>query len=787
MAHTYIIGGGEEEKKPLPTPAAGPRPDEGPMKKDTLQALFDGLVNSSIQFTDAELSPKRALATNYYMGRPFGNEEPGRSQVVITEVRDGVLGAIPGALRVVFGSERPVEAVPKGPEDVPGAEQATDYLYETFTNENDGFLATLAVFKDGLVRGQGTYKWWWDEYNQVEQHSAENVSEEGMMFLASDDEVKITRAQKIGEEDGPPGPDGQPTKVALYDIEFTRTAKDGCAKFAAVPPEELCYNREARSIEEATIIFHRTQKTHGELVAMGIDKKVVAEKGTAEPDLAMNEENISRSPSESVNDEEDAGKANQKTRYIEAYVRLDYDGDGIAELRKICAIGAGNHIVHNDPVEDIPFAIFCPDPEPHTMTGLSYADRLMDMQKVKSSLMRAGLDSLAASIFPRTWYKEGDANLADVLNTQIGAPIRTKSGMNAVGEFAHTFTGKEAFTALEYCDEIIERRTGRNKGTMGLDADALQSSTQQAVAAAVTSSQAQEEMMVRIFCETALKRLFKGLFKLLVKHQPRAKMIRLRNQWVEIDPRTWNADMDVRVNVALGSGLVEQKIQTLLGIAEKQKEIIAEMGPHNPVCTIKNYRDTLAEIAELSGKKNSDRYFLPISDEQEKKMAEDAANQPPPKTPEQQIAEAQIQIEQMKAQATNERELMKAKKDLMLRQADLALKLKETQMTDDRERINTKLEDDRERDKMSMDMAMKKLDLELKYQVKVAEQQMKAEGELIRHSLAAEPAQEQPAEEGEAPAAKPKRTRRHVQVLRHDDSDPKSPIRGAIVEDEEVE
>ncbi len=776
---TYLVSdsSGEKNLPKVPTPVAGPRKGEGPMDTKELQPLVSNLITAAASYIDTEISPERAKATKYYNGEPFGNEEPGRSQFVVTEVRDGVQAVLPSILKVVFGAERVVEFRPKSEEDVPAAEQATDYVLHVFNEENPGFLHTLAVLKDGLIRKHGIFKWWWDDTSETRTYKLENVDQSQLELLAGDESLELVRVDETGRDE-----QGQ----TLHSVELKRHYEDGCARLAAVPPEELIYNREARSFDDALIVAHRTEKTHGELIAMGVPKKLVEDHGGSDGELDGNEEQIAREPLNSLSGEEEAGEANTKTKYVEAYCRIDYDGDGIAELRRICTIGSGNHVVSNEPADEIPFGIFTPDPEPHTMTGQSWADRLMDMQRLKSALMRSGLDSLAASIYPRTWYVEGDANLSDILNTAIGAPIRTRSGPNAVGEFTHTFTGKEAFGILTYTDEIIERRTGQNKGAQGLDADALQSSTRAAVAAAVSASQAQQEMLVRIFAEGALKALFRGLLRLLVKHQPRSQMIKLRNQWVAVDPRSWNADMDVTVNVTLGSGLTEEKVQTLLEISAKQAEIIAQMGPQNPIVGVKQYRDTLAEIAELRGRKDATRYFKPITADDEKRMADEAANTPPPETPEEKLAKAQIEIEQMKAQSQDARENQKIQKDLMMKQAELAMNLKKMAAENEQKRIEMKLEDDRERDRMAQELVIKRLDLELKYQAKVSEQQVKQETELMRATVAAGPDEGGSAGEGEeAPAAKKPRRRKHV-TFHRDEQNPDK-IAGATIEEEDVE
>ena len=735
----------DETPEKVLSPDPAPRKGEGKMDKDELQRVIQGLVKSAIDYVDGELSPDRAKATDLYMGRKFGNEEKGRSQVVSTDVRDGIRALLPHMLRALVGAEKAVEFRARYAGKVAEAEQATDYVNYVFMEDNEGFLLTHTVLKDGLLKKIGAFKWYWDDTSEVENFSPRGVTEDQLATLMADPEVEVTAIEDAGAT-----PDGVP----LFDVEFTVSRQDGRARVVAIPPEELIHNREARSLDEATFFAHVTEKSQGELIAMGIDKKIVEKHGKGSSRTRRsNEEAIARNPSgfQGFGSDEEAGRANEKAQYVEAYVKLDVDGDGIAELRKICTIGEDNYIVENVPVRSRPFALFTPDPEPHTVVGLSWADLLGDVQKIKSMVQRSMLDSLAQSIHPRTWYKENDANLADVLNTAIGAPIRTKSGPTAVGEFAHNFVGKEGFAVLEYFDDVIERRTGQNKGAAGLDADALQSSTKAAVAAAVTSSQAQQELLVRIFAETTLKRMFRGLLELLIENQPRSRMVRLRNQYVEVDPRQWDAEMEVTVNVTLGTGLMEEKIATLVGIIEKQELILQTLGQDNPIVTLKQYRDTLAEVAELRGRKDSEKYFTPITDEQLQQMQEAAAQQQPPPSPEMVLAQAQIQIEQMKAERQIQIEQMKMERQLEQERRkmefDLEIKRREMELRE-RELI---LKDDRERDKAAADIALKRLEINATNQLVISQQQLDNEIEQARLAI-----MDSPAEEG-APRSRRKR------------------------------
>ena len=705
------------------------------MKDSELQTHFEALVQSAVFYTDNELSPERAQATRYYKGEKFGNEEEGRSQVVSTDVRDGIIAVLPPVLRAIFGPEKVVEFRPRRADTIAQAEQATDFVNYVFTEENEGFLKSLAVLKDGFLKKLGIFKWWWDERYAKCAYHLDGVTQEQLEALGAEEDVELNRIAPAGD--------------GTFSVELTREEDEGRLCVEAVPPNEFLFNREAKSVAEALFIGHRTEKTKGELIAMGIDKKIVDQYGTNDGELQINPEVVARNENTStLGTDEPAGEANDKVRYVEGFARIDFDGDGIAELRRICAIGTGCHIVENEPADAANFAVFCPDPEPHTLIGGSWYDRLHDMELIKSSIFRASLDSLAASIFPRTWYKQGDANLADVLNTAIGAPIRTSSGSGAVGTFQHDFVGREAFPVLAYCDEVIESRTGKTKGAGMMDMDALQSTEKSAAHAAITASQAQQEMLVRIFAEGTLKPLFKGMLRELVAHQPRAKVTRLRGKWVEVDPRSWDADMDVQVNVTLGSGMVEEKIQTLGEIVGKMEFIFATFGNDNPFVNEQQYRDTLAEVTELRGRKNPAQYFKPVDQAALDQQKQQAAQQPPPPSPEMMLAQANIQLEQMKAQAEMQLAQMKAQTEIQLQQvkADREHQLEmdkaareaaAREMELEQKRHEMLLEDDRIRDKNAADFELKKLEIEAKFAVSLNDAQVNAEVEHSRTTIQA--------------------------------------------------
>ena len=689
------------------------------MSEEQLQGVISSEIYDAISFIDDDIGGNRALATEYYYGLPFGDEEEGRSQVVSMDVRDTVQGILPSLMRIFFGPERVVEFTPQGPEDVQNAEQATDYVDFIFKRDNQGFKILHSAFKDALVRKVGIVKYWWDESVEVKAESFSMLDEQTMMFLTQDPDIEISAVREY------PVPGTEPMNEAqgimtpppmMYDVEIKRRIKSGKVKIEALPPEEFLIDRRAKSIDEATFVGHRTMKTVSDLVAMGYDYDEMVEVAGNGNDFDNNEEYTARNPFAVISTANNGDPSSKSVLYIEGYLKVDFDGDGIAEMRRICTVGTGNKIMRNEIVAERQFADFCPDPEPHTFFGMCPADVVMDIQRIKSNVQRGILDSLAQAIHPRTAIVEGQANMEDVLNTEVGAVIRMRApGM--VQPFTTPFVGQAAFPMLDYLDDIKQTRTGISKAAAGLDADALQSTTKAAVSATVNAAHQHIEMIARIFAETGLRKLFTGILKLVIENQDKERMIRLRNTFVPIDPRSWDANMDVIVNVGVGDGTIEDRINILNQVAMRQEMLIKETGVNNPVVSVPQYTNTLTKLLQLAGIKDSQNYF--------NQLPADFQFPPPPEakpSPEEMLAQVQVQSIQ----------------------ADIEKKAAEL----DLERQKMIMSDDRERDRVEQDGILRRYELELKYGVQIQSAEIDAamnrDRELIRQQAAMSNQQPQP-------------------------------------------
>lgn len=646
--------------------------DEGETEEEYRNRLRR-MVEEAQNWNEEFLEPEQRKATEYYKTLPYGDEEEGRSQVVTSEVRDTVRMILPSLMRVFFGSEDSVEYKPRDLDDRQMAKIRTKYVNYIVREDNPGFLAFWSAFKDALIRKLGILKWVWEEIEEEDGGSATGLDQAQVNLLVEDPTVEIDDiTESVFNFDQP-----------RFDVKYRRSVNSGRAVLAAVPPEEFIFSPSARSLEDARMVGHVRDMPADELRAMGVPGELlerVKGRGRRLRGFASLEEVRRIDGDIFPRFEDEDHDSTRLVRFHELYVKIDRDEDGLSELRKILAVGDSLEIWQDDYADHVPFALFGPDPEPHTIIGDSVSDLIMSIQRIKSAVTRGMLDSLTQSLMPATEVVEGEVNIGDVLNKEVSRVIRVRRpGM--IRDIVTPFVGREAIPILQYMDGVVERRSGLPAEAAGIDADALQSTTAAAVQAVVQSSAQQIELIARIFAETGMKQLYSGLLRLIVAHQDKPRVVRLFNQFVEIDPREWNADADVQINVALGATLVEDKMRILALIAEKQEQLLLNGAP---IVGLSEYRNTLAKIVELSGFPSADEFFRPFGPQEEQAFAEAQAQQPKPPTD----TEALIQIEMAKLQAQTQQKV-----------AEMQLKAAELQL---------------EREKLAQQTALKTAELEVK-------------------------------------------------------------------------
>jgi predicted GNAT family acetyltransferase len=646
------------------------------MDEGTLKGILDAEIDNAIGFIESETTDDRRKALEYYNRYEYGNEVEGRSQIVTGEVAEVVDGALPQLLRIFTQSDEIVRFEPKGPGDEEKAKQATEYVNWVMNRDNDGVLLMHNWFKDALLQKNGIVKVYWDEKIDVSKEKYQNLTQDEVTMLLNDPEVEVVN-QKTTEV-APAGidPMGMPIPpVFSYDVKLKKTKKTGKVIVENVPPEEFLISKKARTIADAPFVAHRKLATRSELIAMGYEKDIVDNLPTY-ADLTYNSENVARfDQGEQPSDQASLDFSMQEIEVIESYIKVDFDGDGIAELRKVTY--AGSDILDNEEVDFVPFCSICPIPMPHKFFGHSLADRAVDIQLIKSTVTRQILDNLYMTNSPRMGVVEGQVNLDDLLTVTANGIVRMKN-TQAIIPLTVPPTANQSFPLLEYLDSVQAKRTGVSDQMNGLNPDVLQNSTATAVAMMQNSAAGKVELIARVFAETGVKDLFQKILQLLCKYQDKERIVRLRGKYVSIDPREWTNGFDISINVGLGTGNKQEQMAMIAMVLGKQEEILKTVGINNPLVSLTNYRQTLGRFIEAAGFKDSNEFFLEISPEQEQQMAQQSQQQGQQQDPAMQayVAQMQAKMEADNAKAQNDIQISQVKAEAQIR-----LKQQEFEMT----------------------------------------------------------------------------------------------------------
>jgi len=634
-----------------------------------------GMVRDAERHAEA-LSKDRISATEYYQGKMRDTpSDTGRSAVTTRDVRIAIKRIMPSIVRTILGSDNIVEYQPVSPGDEEGALAASDYINLVVLQDSGGKRAIHDAIHDALLLRNGVLKWWYEEKTRVSISSHTGLPDEAFAELVSDDSVEVLEhterqdAVELGEAQ---------RAITVHDCKIRRVVKDRQARVAAVPRERFLIHPDAITLADSLLVGEKTELLRSDLVAMGYDKDMVASLPQSDEDEV--EESIRRDVIVNVGGETDEA---QEIDYYDLFVRIDLDGDGIAELHHMCFAGglAEANLLVDEPVDDVQFCDLAAIRQPHQWEGVSVYDEMHDIQRLKTILQRQTLDNLYWQNSPQPMMQHGTIKNPDAVYTpEFGKPIIVNQGVDvrsALGFNSVPFVARDSFTMLEYVDREAQDRTGISDASSGLAPEALQNMTATASAMIEQAGIGQTELMVATLAD-GLKVMFRGLLKLIIKHQDVPRMVRLRDQWVSFDPRDWNAEMDCTVNTGLGAGTRERDMAVLQQIMMVQEKIMGAFGPNNPFVKPDNIYSVLKRMVEAAGLKDASPYFTE-PDPQEVQAQLDALKNAP--NPEEIKAKAQMQLKQAELQMKMEIDKAKmqvdSNKELAQMQADLQVKAAE--------------------------------------------------------------------------------------------------------------
>ena len=618
------------------------------MTERELLSLIDSEFSGAMGKQGGQISVERARAWDYYMSKPLGNEEAGQSQVVTSDVADIVDGIMPSLLRLFTTADNLIAFDPVGFEDLAQSRQESDFVTHIFFKKNPAFMIMYTWFFDALVQKNGIVKAWYDESERVTTETYSGLTQPQLFALLEDDELEpVERSESFDNMTG----------EVLHDIEVKRVTKEPRFIVENVPPEEYRISADARTLDpsSARMVGQEREISRSDLLAMGFDAKIV----DMLPAVGRTDDTEEKTARYDKTDEEEFGakdRSQDLVRVKEVYIRLDYEGNGRSELRQVFV--SGNYILSNEPADRQPFHVLSPQPLPHKHFGRAVAEKVMDIQRVSTTLLRQTLDNLYHTNNPgHAVWEQGisDNTLDDLLTRKIGGITRFN---RPVGEsyapMTVPFTAGASFPMMEYFDKIKRDRTGVHSDAEGLAPEQLKNIQTSVMGQSMDLARMKIEAIARIFAETGIKSLFIHLHELIQKHQTKKQIVMLRNEWVEVNPTSWRDRFDVTVNIGLGIGSREQNNIHLAAIKDLQAAMVTG-GGMNLLVSPKNIYNTAAEFVRNANLKDPALFFTDPGD----------AMAPPP-------SDEQTQMQQ-KEQALLERQQMLDQQAQALKEQKLAM------------------------------------------------------------------------------------------------------------------
>ena len=702
------------------------------LSQEDLLNLVKTNIDDATNYINEYVNPERQLALDYYLRRPMGNEVDGKSKIVDSSVSDAVHGALPQLMKV-FCSSDVVSFLPTKAGAGDAAEQINQYVNHIFNKDNKGSEIMYQWFWDALVQKNGIVKAVWDDNTSEQIDTYKELTEDEVVQLLIPDNVEVISKEEVEiqqeqvpvppepvmNEDGvmemiaPTDADDEPMMVnqdpiIAYNLKVKTTETDSRVKITNVEPEAFIIDQIATSIDDATFTAQKQLLTRADLVELGYDKKIVDDLTTADDTAIGFSDYRYRNTQANLNNTAD--KTQELLSYYECYIQIG-NPNGTSTMHRVCY--ASNTILSDEETDYVPFYSICPYPVPHSFFGESIADKTIDIQQIKTVVQRQMLDNLYLTNNSRIGAVEGQVNLDDLLNSTAGGIIRMKNP-NALVPLQVQSSANQSFPMLEYLDNQQAKRTGVSDMNQGLDANVLQNVSATAVATMTAQSQGKLELIARIFADSGVSSLFQGIFHLICKYQDVERTLLVNDKELMLNPREWDNQYNVNINVGIGNGSRDEKIGMLQMVLAKQEQIIQQYGLSNPLVTLKQYRDTLAKFINSSGYKDDIQFINEITEEQAQQMAQQAAESQGQPAPEVQAAEAIAKAEMQKAQMkqqtdaqSNELKMQELQFKVQMEQQELELQAKEQQLKAAKDMLDIQTE----RSKLEADIRIRELTL----------------------------------------------------------------------------
>ncbi len=578
-------------------------------------------VEQAWQFMVSEFSQDWETAELYFSGRSDMPTTPGRSSMVKTEVRDTIRAIMPNVMRILLHARKPVIYLPSNIKQAAFVDQQSMWITQEFY-KNGGYMQLYSAILESLKMKSGPLKCWWQENPKPEYIAVTGIPMSDVMEYQQQPDVVVSKITPHEWADDSPFKGSE-----LYDLEATRYYENGRLRIEAVPMYEFFVERSATNVEEF-LHGHRREITVGDAMDMGFDDLDFDNFDTEDPEVTGSAEasNIRRGYSVDKSAETAVDPLNKKFLLTEVYCLYDLDNDGVQEKYCFYLGGTTYKYMYHERVEDFAMDVISVDPMPFTVIGRSITDIGKSSQDNITSLLRAMLDNAHIANNPRPAADPTQVDFSDLMNNAIGAPVKVRGGA-AIQLFDVPFTAGNLLPVMQWMTTDSEQRFGITRAARGLDPDAMQSTSKDAVANTIQLSQGQVELMVRNIIETGLMPHFRKLLRLSIQHMSPIQLMKFKGAVVPVDISTFQPDLMAEPGVGLGTASPEQKLQTLGFIYGEQQKYMEKFGLDNPFTSLAQVFNTIEDMVELGGLPNVGRYFTLVDRDAEQVIAKALADQ----------------------------------------------------------------------------------------------------------------------------------------------------------------
>lgn len=618
-----------------------------------LHAIDSAEANAYGSDEEGELSSERELAIRLYLGKDVDPAPAGRSSVIDRSVYETVQWILPSLCRIFASGEDIVEFIPQGPEDEASAKQEGEYLNYLVTQKNPWFDICNTWFTDALIT-KNAYCWaFMDRTRSVEIERYENQTEQGIALLMQGEGVELVGAEPTGmSETGP-----------LFTVELRRTREKPKLTFQVLPPERcrVAHTTPSHSLRDADYFEYWDFKSISSLRALGYD--VPDDIGDSSQVDTLEDDARDQFEEEIGSGDDVRGRLSPEMRRVKVryvWIRHDYDEDGIAELQYVLRVG--QQVLMLEETSRIPVACIVPNPLPHRHMGLSVADLTADIQRIKTALLRSALDNVYFANNPAIAFDKNLVNLDDVLTSRPGQRIRVDGPPGASFLPVQTpFVLPQVIQAIGFMEQVTEGRTGVNRYFQGSDQNTL-NKTASGIQQLSTMAAQRVEQIARVFA-AGIEELFSIAHELVLKSGHQREVVRLRSQWVEVDPSTWRTRSDMRISVGFAAGNKDAMVSRLMMIAQFQEKAMAG---GVPIVNPQNLYQTALELTKAADFSAPQRFWT------------DPATVPPPQPPQPDVTV--IAAEQIRAQSLLQKAQIDNQTKLQIAAADQQTEVAKMQM-----------------------------------------------------------------------------------------------------------